>query len=976
MQSRLILLLLFILIPVLAIQAYMYYDSYQAKRAEALQSNLELARGLAKAFESFVQDVIHQELAIGLAMTSSPPMTSKDITRLLETNLDFDAVGGFIWMNPEGDAIYSSDPAIVGRNYRDRSYIREIVNGREWAVSELVISKATGNPVFGISRGIRDDKGALLGVVVARILPEKLDARLAVERSEGGGHALVDNKGVLVYRYPAINTKWEKRNWIEQYPEFGEALKGKEVVANVFAPFEGKDRLVGFTPVSSIGWAASAGKREEDVTGPILSSIADSALLFLSVALAAFFIAVAVSRKITRPIAALRAHALALGSGEEPGQVGLDGVSEVQDLAETFNTMAVKVRTREKALRESEQRWAVTLASVGDAVIAADTDGRVTFLNQVAEELTGWSMVEAAGKPVTDVFRILNEYTRAPAEDPVGKVLKSGMIVGLANHTVLLRTGGEEVPIDDSGAPIRDEEGHTLGVVLIFRDITERRQAEKAQYRLSQFPEENPYPVLRVAADGALSYANEPARNWLVTLGWQVDGPLPVPVREVVADARGQSHAIEREITNPAAITFRIFAIQPPGEVYINIYAIDITKRKQTEESLRQLNETLEQRVAERTEVAEERSRQLQALAMELTEAEERERQRVADILHDDLQQILAAARMQLQDVCASLPHESLLANVEQMLGQSIGKARRLSHELSPAVLHHSGFLAAFQWLAQQMKEQFGLDVQVESGMVQQFEGSPLKVFMFRAVQELLFNVVKHAGVKSAHIVLSGSESGLAVTVSDNGCGFNLDILDSQSVKGGFGLLSLRERARYIGGSLVVESAPGKGSTFTLTVPVNIAKAVEIERRAIERQPFASAESLSPSGSGGIRVLLVDDHQVMRQGLIRLMNGKPSIQLVGEAANGREAIEQARKHKPDVVIMDVSMPEMDGIEATRRIKAELPEVRVIGFSMHEDEQIARTMRAAGAEVMVSKTASSAELLETIYRIAALAKVSR
>jgi PAS domain S-box-containing protein len=976
MQSRLILLLLFILIPVLAIQAYTYYGNYQAKRAEALQSNLELARILAKGFESFVQDVLHQEFAIGLAITSSSPMTSKDITRLLETSRDYDAVRDFTWLNPEGDAIYSNNPAVVGRNYRDRSFLREIVDGREWAVGGLVVSKATGNPVFGISRGIRDDKGALIGVVVAIILPEKLDTRLAVERSEGGGHALVDNKGMLVYRYPAINTKWEERNWSKQYPEFGEALKGKEVVANIFAPFEGKDRLVSITPVSSIGWVASAGKREEDVTGPILSSIANSALLFLSVALAAFFIAVALSRKITRPIAALHAHALALGSGEEPEQVGLNGVSEVQELAETFNTMAEKVRAREKALRESEQRWAVTLASVGDAVIAADTDGRVTFLNKVAVELTGWSMAEAAGKPVADVFRIVNEYTRAPVEDPVGKVLKSGMIVELANHTMLLSRGGGEVPIDDSGAPIRDEEGQTLGVVLIFRDITERRHAERALRQLSQFPAENPAPVLRIAADGALSYANEPAWNWLVTLGWQANGPLPVPVREVVADARGGSHAIEGEITNPDAVTFRVSAVQPPGEEYINIYAIDITKRKQTEESLRQLNETLEQRVAERTELAEQRSKQLQALAMELTEAEERERQRVADILHDDLQQILAAARMQLLEVCASLPHESLLANVEQMLGQSIGKARRLSHELSPAVLHHSGFLAAFQWLARQMKEQFGLDVQVESSLAQQFEGSPLKVFMFRAVQELLFNVVKHAGVKSAHIVLSGSESGLSITVSDNGCGFNRDILDIQTVKGGFGLLSLRERARYIGGSLVVESAPGKGSTFTLTVPVNVAKAAAIEHRAIDRQPFASTESLIPSGSGSIRVLLVDDHQVMRQGLIRLMNGKPNIELVGEAANGREAIEQARQHKPDVVIMDVSMPEMDGIEATRRIKAELPEVRVIGFSMHEDEQIARTMRAAGAEVMVSKTASSAELLETIYRITALAKVSR
>ena len=165
-------LLLFILIPVLAIQAYMYYDSYQDRRASELQANLEIARAVARTFESFVQDVLHHELVIGLAITSSQPMTSKDITRLLVSSQDYVAVRDFTWMNPTGDAVYSGNPAVIGRNYSDRSYFREIVNGREWTVSELVISRATGKPVFGISRGIRDEKGTLLGVVVAMIIPD------------------------------------------------------------------------------------------------------------------------------------------------------------------------------------------------------------------------------------------------------------------------------------------------------------------------------------------------------------------------------------------------------------------------------------------------------------------------------------------------------------------------------------------------------------------------------------------------------------------------------------------------------------------------------------------------------------------------------------------------------------------------------------------------------------------------------------
>ena len=107
----------------------------------------------------------------------------------------------------------------------------------------------------------------------------------------------------------------------------------------------------------------------------------------------------------------------------------------------------------------------------------------------------------------------------------------------------------------------------------------------------------------------------------------------------------------------------------------------------------------------------------------------------------------------------------------------------------------------------------------------------------------------------------------------------------------------------------------------------------------------------------------------MRQGLIRLMSDQSDIQVVGEAANGREAIERTRQLKPDVVVMNVSMPEMDGIEATRRIKTEFPDVRVIGLSTYDDTHIAQAMSEAGAEAFVSKTVASGELLKTIYGIA-------
>ncbi len=133
----------------------------------------------------------------------------------------------------------------------------------------------------------------------------------------------------------------------------------------------------------------------------------------------------------------------------------------------------------EEALRLSEERWATTLASIGDAVIATDVVGRITFMNTVAEDLTGWQLREANQKPIPEVFRIINEHTRQTVEDPVAKVIKAGSIVGLADHTILVRKDGTEVAIDDSGAPIRDKDGKVMGVVLVFRDINKRREAER-----------------------------------------------------------------------------------------------------------------------------------------------------------------------------------------------------------------------------------------------------------------------------------------------------------------------------------------------------------------------------------------------------------------------------------------------------------------------------------------------------------------
>src|SRR5262249_53202330 len=131
-----------------------------------------------------------------------------------------------------------------------------------------------------------------------------------------------------------------------------------------------------------------------------------------------------------------------------------------------------------EVLAEQRERLRTTLASIGDAVISTDTEGCITNMNAVAESLTGWKLEEAIGHQLDTVFRIVNEETRQPVHNPVKKVLAEGKVIGLANHTTLIAKDGTERPLDDSAAPIKDAQGRVLGVVLIFRDVTERRQAE------------------------------------------------------------------------------------------------------------------------------------------------------------------------------------------------------------------------------------------------------------------------------------------------------------------------------------------------------------------------------------------------------------------------------------------------------------------------------------------------------------------
>jgi len=370
----------------------------------------------------------------------------------------------------------------------------------------------------------------------------------------------------------------------------------------------------------------------------------------------------------------------------------------------------------DRRLREQEELLRVTLSSIGDAVISTDADGKITFVNPVAETVSGWLSSEVMGWPVERIFCLVDDHTGKPAQNPVATVLDRSCSISLNDNVSLSTKSGRIVPIESKVSPILNKAGKVIGAVLVFRDVTERKSAEEA---------------------------------------------------------------------------------------------------------MQQLNQSLEQQVEERTRLAESRAGQLQALAAELVEAEERERKRMADILHGDLQQILAGANLQLQGALEAPDPRHLVKEVVKMLDASIKTTRSLSQQLSPTSFRYAGLFPALEGLARQMKARFGLHVNLINHIEskRKMENISLKMFIYRAVQELLFNVIKHAEVEAADVEISSSDNLLVVTVRDAGQGFNPAVLDAFSAGFGLGLLSLRERAVYLGGSLSIDSTEGHGSCFTLTVP-------------------------------------------------------------------------------------------------------------------------------------------------------------
>lgn len=331
-----------------------------------------------------------------------------------------------------------------------------------------------------------------------------------------------------------------------------------------------------------------------------------------------------------RPIKKLYEGTEHIGKGDLNYRVEVKTNDEIGQLADSFNKMAQDLKETttsmenlnkeiaqrkqaEEALSIEKEHLAVTLQSIGDGVIATDTQGKIIFINKVAESLTGWGREEAIGKPLGEVFHIINEKTRRPCEDPVVRVLKTGEIVGLGNHTILIAKDGTERALADSAAPIHDRDGNVIGVVLVFRDVTEFRKIEEAlqnsERKFRAIFNQTFQFIGLMKLDGTLIDANKTALDFAgykasdvmgkpfwETPWWSHSVELQNRLRVATKEASG-GKIVRFEATHPAkdgTIRYVDFSIKPVMDESGNIIFLipegrDITERKHAEEAAQQL---------------------------------------------------------------------------------------------------------------------------------------------------------------------------------------------------------------------------------------------------------------------------------------------------------------------------------------------------------------------------------------------------
>lgn len=396
---------------------------------------------------------------------------------------------------------------------------------------------------------------------------------------------------------------------------------------------------------------------------------------------------------------------------------------------------------------------------------------------------------------------------------------------------------------------------------------------------------------------------------------------------------------------------------------------------RESEARLREFSIGLEHRVTARTaELVQSRDR-LRAMATELNLAEQRERQRLARELHDHLQQLLVLGKIKLghgKQLADQVPACAiLLRETDEVLSEALTYTRTLVADLSPRVLSDHGLAAGLIWLREYMQKH-SMTVTVRAPEEDVVLPEDQKILLFQSVRELLINASKHARTDQATVTLEQLNGELRIEVRDEGVGFDhaeTTIPSNGELSSKFGLLSIRERMQVLGGFFDIQSVRGIGTTATLVMPVARQADNGLSLKVVGTRDNFTTPTAFPTqlSSTKVRVLLVDDHVMLRQGLRAVLETYPDVEVIGEAGNGEEAVTLAAQLRPSAVLMDINMPGMNGIEATKAIMLQQPEAIIVGLSVNATETSQEAMSRAGALELFTKEVAIERIYEAIQK---------
>ncbi len=633
----------------------------------------------------------------------------------------------------------------------------------------------------------------------------------------------------------------------------------------------------------------------------------------------------------------------------------------------------------EHSLRRSRARLAQVTQTRVVGIVFRDPEGHLHDANEGFTAITGYGRRDLLDGKVA--WRDMVFPEAAAEEAAAAAVLASDGAVKPYEIEIVHKSGAR-IPVLVSAAQLS---GPFHEQVVYLVDVTERKQLAAQQAQWATFVENSEDAILSYTLDGRVTQWNRGAHR---IYGYQAAEMVGRPATTLIPPDRHSEfeHMLARLRHGERLAQFETVRADREGKrLHVSISAApvldasgnpvgvasierDITDRIRAGRQLAELNQNLEKRIQERTQSLMRNQEQLRQLSSELALAEQRERRRLAGDLHDYLAQLLVACRFtlsRLKGVVRSPMGHRLLAQLDDSLNDGLTYTRSLVAQLSPVILYEAGLQAALAWLAEQMPR-YGLDVTVVAAQPIGTLAENDAVIAFQSVREVLFNIIKHARTDKADLILDQDDQWIRISVSDHGAGFDPAAAESAAASGRFGLFSIRERLEMLGGRLEIEAAPSKGTTVRLVLPRETGEAVtEPIRPCPEPDRMPPPQPSDAARHRRIRILLVDDHEVVRKGLRSLLEMNTDLQVIGEASDGKEAVERAQALDPDVIVMDVNMPRVNGIEATRQIRRDRPGVAVVALSVFENSAMARAMRIAGACAYLTKGGPPEELFDAI-----------